>query len=120
MGRNHQENEKEKRIVKTSCTALDVVLTAWDEDRRHIKSLDFFSFRYGEIEVSFNGQYYGYARHAGAGHDEEEFGAWSFGELLDCRPDLTGKTLREMLSGLDASELELIQSDFGPTSDGTD
>ncbi len=104
--------------MKTHRTALDAVLAAWDEDRRKIKSLDYFSFRYGGIEVSFNGLYYGYARHAGAGHDEEEFGAWSFGEFLDCRPELTGKTLREMLAGLDAAEVELIQSDFGPLPAG--
>ena len=44
--------------------------------------------------------------------NDEEFGAWTFEEMLDCKLDLTGKTIREMLSELNAADISIDQSDF--------
>lgn len=78
--------------MKTNTTALEAVLTARDEDVRDVKSLDFFSFVYNGIEVAYHGRHYGYASPVGSGYHDEEFGAWTFEEMLDCKLDLTGRT----------------------------
>ena len=98
--------------MKTNTTALEAVLTARDEDVRNVKSLDFFSFVYNGIEIAYHGRYYGYASPVGSGYHDEEFGAWTFEEMLDCKLDLTGKTIREMLSELNAADISIDQSDF--------
>ncbi|MBQ9725938.1 MAG: hypothetical protein IJV65_00345 [Kiritimatiellae bacterium] len=98
--------------MKPNTTALDAVLTARDEDIRDVKSLDFFSFAYNGIEVSYHGRYYGYASPVGSGYHDEEFGAYTFDEMLDCRIGQTGKTIREMLSELSAADVSIDQSDF--------
>ena len=112
MGRNHHENEREKQEMKTTNTALDALLQARREDVGDIKSLDFFSFSSHGIDVDYHGRYFGYFKRHDAKHYEGEFGASSFDGMLDCRIDLTGKTVREMLSELDAADISIDQSDF--------
>jgi hypothetical protein len=98
--------------MRTKTTALEAVMAARNEDVRDVKSLDYFSFVYNGIEVSYHGRYYGYASPIGSGYHDEEFGARTFEEMLDCKLDLTGKTVREMLSELNASDVSIDQSDF--------
>ena len=98
--------------MKTNTTALDAVLTARNEDESNIKSLNFFWFVYNNVEVAYLGRFFGHAHPVTDEDDEEEFGAWTFEEMLDCKLDLTGKTIREMLSELNAADVSIDQSDF--------
>lgn len=98
--------------MKTNTTALDAVLTARNEDIGDVKSLNFFWFVYNNVEVAYLGRFFGHAHPVTDEDDEEEFGAWTFEEMLDCKLDLTGKTVREMLFELNAADVSIEQSDF--------
>ena len=98
--------------MKTTRTALDALLRARREDVENIKSLDYFSFSSNGIEIDYHGRYFGYFKRQDAKHYEGEFGASTFEEMLDCKIDLTGKTIREMLSNLNAADISIDQSDF--------
>ena len=93
-------------------TALEAVLAAKHEDESDIKSLNFFWFVYNNVEVVYLGRFFGHTHPMNDENDEEEFGAWTFEEMLECKLDLTGKTISEMLSELDAVNVSIDQSDF--------
>ncbi len=98
--------------MNTTNSALDAVMAAHREDIKNVKSLNFFWFVYNGIEVAYLGRHFGHAHPADDENDEEEFGAWTFEEMLDCKLDLTGKTIREMLAALNAADVSIDQSDM--------
>lgn len=89
-------------------SALDKLKAAIKGDE-YGELFTFFTFRYGNFQFDYMGRYYAYVYEGSSDNtdSEDEYGWSNFDEMLDANIMQTGKTVREMLSELPESELEI-------------
>lgn len=96
-------------------TALSVLLDAIEQERKGISYIDFFSFRYQNVEFSYLGRYYAFV-HIDNRSGSDEYEGSNYDELIDCVIAPTGKTVRQILSELTELDLEIMTDTYGTPS----
>lgn len=88
-------------------SALDKLLMAIENETR--MPIQSFVFRFGEFEFDYMGRYYAYVYRGSSRNTEteDEYGWRNYADMLGGRIHQTDKTVREMLSCLPPSDLEI-------------